>query len=123
MIINEKLNEDIKMNEITINGEVYIKKHHNASDYSIVRTYSAGVFFGIIESRDGKEVVIRNARRIWSWEGAASLSQLASTGTSRPNECKFPCAVDKIIVLEAIEILPMTEQSFACLSTVPVWSK
>lgn len=59
--------------------------------YVIVRTYSAGVFAGELESRTGQEVVLRNARRIWYWSGAASLSQLAMEGTKDPANCKFPC--------------------------------
>ena len=49
--------------------------------YVIVRTYSAGVFAGNLKSRDGKEVTLTNARRLWYWSGAASLSQLAVAGT------------------------------------------
>lgn len=45
--------------------------------YVIVRTYTAGAFAGELESRNGREVVLLNARRIWYWSGAASLSQLA----------------------------------------------
>jgi hypothetical protein len=37
--------------------------------YVIVRTYSAGVFAGQLESRNGREVILRNARRIWYWSG------------------------------------------------------
>jgi hypothetical protein len=33
--------------------------------YVIVRTYSAGVFAGNLQSRDGKEVVLTDARRLW----------------------------------------------------------
>jgi hypothetical protein len=43
--------------------------------YVICRTYSAGVFAGYLESRNGQEVVMRKARRIFYWDGAASLSQ------------------------------------------------
>ena len=32
--------------------------------YRIVRTYSAGVFFGEIVSRKGQEVILKNARRL-----------------------------------------------------------
>ena len=64
--------------------------------YVIVRTYSAGVFAGELESRKGQEVVMRNARRLWYWDGAASLSQLAMEGTSKPQNCKFPCEVDRV---------------------------
>jgi len=70
---------------------------------------------------DGKTVRLTNARRIWYWAGAASLSQLAVAGTSKPKECKFPVAVDDVLLTEAIEIIPMTEQAIASIEMVPVW--
>ena len=57
--------------------------------YVIVRTYSAGVFAGVFESRKGQEVVLTDARRIWYWKGAASLSQLAMEGTRDPVAVSF----------------------------------
>ncbi len=89
--------------------------------YVIVRTYSAGVFFGLLQAREGKEAVIRNARRLWRWAGAASLSQLAQSGTTKPDECKFPEPVDEIFVTEVIEILATTEAAQASIEAVPVW--
>jgi len=91
--------------------------------YVIVRTYSAGVFAGNLESRKGKEAVIRDARRIWYWAGAASLSELAVKGTSKPNECKFPISVDKIEVIEVIEIIYCTKEAEKSIKSVPIWSK
>lgn len=90
--------------------------------YVIVRTYSAGVFAGYLESRNGKEVVLRQGRRIWKWEGAASLSQLAVDGTSKPKQCMFPVEVDRVELLEAIEILDVTEKARESIASVPVWS-
>lgn len=89
----------------------------------IVRTYSAGVFFGDLTERseDGKRGVILSARRIWFWEGAASLSQLATDGTSKPNSCKFPVAVAQIEVTEIIEVLNVTEKAAQSIDGVPVW--
>lgn len=92
-----------------------------ASKYVIVRTYSAGVFAGELESRNGQEVVLRNARRIWYWKGAASLSQLAQSGTSKPAECKFPEAVDRVELLQAIEILDVTPAARAIIEGVKPW--
>ncbi len=92
-------------------------------EYKIIRTYSAGVFAGYIESREGKEVVIRQARRLWYWKGAASLSQLAIDGVSMPDECKFPEAVDKILILEAIEIIDVTEKARESIQGVKIWKK
>lgn len=89
--------------------------------YVIVRTYSAGVFAGELESRNGREVVLRNARRIWYWSGAASLSQLAMEGTNDPENCKFPCEVSRVELLEAVEILDTTEQAEKSIKEVPIW--
>jgi hypothetical protein len=89
--------------------------------YVIVRTQSAGVFAGNLESKNGQEVVMTNARRLWYWAGAASLSQLAMEGTSKPKECKFPCAVDRVELLQAIEILDMTDKAKESIVSVPTW--
>ena len=91
----------------------------------IVRTHSAGVFFGDLDqgsrSVDGMRGIIRNARRLWYWDGAASLSELAVSGPGKPKTCKFPCAVSEIEVTEIIEVLPVTEQAAAKIEAVPVW--
>lgn len=89
--------------------------------YVIVRTESAGVFAGYLKSRNGQEVVLNNARRIWYWDGAASLSQLAMEGTSKPENCKFPCEVDEVLLLEAIEILNVTEKAKNSIKSVKIW--
>jgi hypothetical protein len=88
----------------------------------IVRTYSAGVFAGELESRKGQEVVLLNARRLWYWVGAASLSQMAMTGTSKPDQCKFPVAVKRVELLQAIEILDVTPEAWASIYAVKPWT-
>ena len=89
--------------------------------YVIVRTYSAGVFAGTLQSRNGQEVVLTDARRLWYWKGAASLSQLAMEGTKAPNDCKFPWPVDRVELLQAIEILDVTPAARKSIESVPVW--
>ncbi len=89
--------------------------------YVIVRTFSAGVFAGYLKSRSGQEVVLNDARRIWKWAGAASLSQLAIDGTNNPSECKFPVAVPEILLTQAIEILAVTPAAKKSIESVPVW--
>ena len=91
--------------------------------YVLVRTYSAGVFAGTLETRKGQEVVLSNARRIWYWAGAATLSQLAVDGTIKPNDCKFPVAVPSVILTEAIEIIPTSAKAKASIAAVPVWEQ
>lgn len=91
-------------------------------EYWIVRTYSAGVFAGNIVKREGKEVEMTNARRLFYWAGAASLSQLAMEGTKRPESCKFPCAVQKVILTEGIEFELCTEKAEISIKGVPIWT-
>ncbi len=114
-------------NVISIDGVEFVRKdsipNPEPSTYKIVRTQSAGVFAGYVESRNGQEVVMRGARRIWYWEGAASLSQLATDGTSKPAKCKFPVAVDRVELLQAIEILDVTAAAKKSIEEVPVWKQ
>lgn len=91
--------------------------------YVIVRTYSAGVFAGELLSKNGQEVILINARRLWYWKGASSLSELAMKGIACPDECKFPIAVDKVELLQAIEILDCTEGARKSIEGVPEWKQ
>lgn len=91
--------------------------------YVIVRTQSAGVFAGHLESRNGQEVTLSNARRLWYWSGAASLSQLAVDGVSNPKDCKFPTEVESVDLLQAIEILPVTKKAQESIASVKVWQE
>lgn len=123
---------DTKLETLSINGVEYVPKDAaqpqmaevtNGMKYVIVRTYSAGVFAGYLESRDGKEVVLRNARRIWYWEGAASLSQLAMSGTSLPSKCKFPEEMNRVELTEVIEIIDCTEKARKSIKEVAIWKQ
>jgi hypothetical protein len=89
--------------------------------YVIVRTYSAGVFAGNLVSSVGQEVVLANVRRLWYWAGAASLSQLAQSGSSKQLQCKFPEVVTQIKLLQVIEILDVTAIAEQNIKDVPVW--
>jgi hypothetical protein len=72
----------------------------------IVRTYSAGVWFGEIEKKAGAEVIVKNARRLWYWKAkkSISLSAIAEYGIDA-GACKFAPAVSAVW-LEAIELIP-----------------
>ena len=87
----------------------------------IVRSDKAGVFFGEIKERNGDEVTMTNVRRIWYWSGAASLSQLAVDGVSKPEDCKFTVYVKEMIILGIIEIIPCTEKAIKSIEGVEEW--
>ena len=89
--------------------------------YFIIRCKEAGVFFGHIKSRDGGEAVLTDVRRIWYWDGAASLSQMAMEGVSKPRTCKFSVTVPEMIVLGVIELIPCTEQAVQSILGVATW--
>jgi hypothetical protein len=88
----------------------------------IVRVDRAGVFFGKLVSRNGQEGIIENARRIFYWDGAASLSELAVRGSSKPGSCKFPAPVNQIMVFQIIEILRVTRKAAQNIDKIAVWS-
>lgn len=95
----------------------------NGMMYSIVRGDRSGVFAGYIKERDGNEVTMIKARRLWYWDGAASISQLAEDGVSKPQNCKFPKEVSELLVLDAIEIIPVTAKAQKSIASVSVWSQ
>jgi len=112
--------------KMVINGVTYVPENQAAPEldgmkYCIVRTQSAGVFAGYVESSNGQEAVIRQARRLWYWDGAASLSQLAMSGTSKPDKCKFPEVMDRVTVTQAIEIINCSPAGMRSIQGVGVW--
>lgn len=71
----------------------------------IIRTYSAGVWFGLLEQKDGKEVILTNARRMYQWwcKEGISLSAVAVYGINQ-SKSKIIEPVSRVW-LEAIEII------------------
>lgn len=89
----------------------------------IVRADEAGVFFGTLESKDGSEVKLSKCRRLWYWDGANSISQLAVEGTKKPDECKFTVVVENIIILGVIELIECTPEAILNIEGVREWKK
>lgn len=97
------------------------KMEKNQIQKFIVRCDRAGVFYGEIASRNGREVEMTNVRQLWYWDGAAALMQLAQEGTKAPHNCKFTVEVESLQVLDAIEIIPCTEKAIESIDAVAVW--
>jgi hypothetical protein len=87
----------------------------------IIRTEKAGVFFAEVKERVGQEAVLTNARRLWYWSGANSLSQLAVEGVTNPSSCKFTIAVPEMTVLGVIEVIPCSDVAVANINSVKEW--
>ncbi|MHC4566458.1 MAG: DUF6948 domain-containing protein [Planctomycetota bacterium] len=86
----------------------------------LVRTYSAGVHFGTLLERTGKEIKLGNARRLWSWRGACSLSQVAMDGVDLTGS-KISVKVPEITLTEAIEIIPMSKDAGSKMMGAKAW--
>ena len=91
--------------------------------FYIVRADRAGVFFGHIRERVGREVTMTNVRRHWYWSGACSLSQLAVDGVKNPGECKFTVIVPEMTILGVIEIIPANEAAVKSIEAVKPWKR
>jgi len=122
------------MEEIEVNGKKYVlkssvkptipAKSKKGLTYCIVRTYSAGVFAGYFnKNTKGREGIVYEARRLWYWSGANSLSELANEGVRKPQNCKFPAIVKEVILKEIIEVLPCSEKARLSIAGVKVWEQ
>ena len=85
----------------------------------IVRTYSAGVWFGTLQQKDRNEVILSKARRMWSWwaEEGISLSAVAVNGIKQ-EKSKITVAVEAVW-LEAIEIIPCADGAIKSIEDSP----
>lgn len=89
----------------------------------IIRGDRSGVFFGTITKKEGREVTLEKCRRLWYWDGAASISQLAADGTIKPHNCQFTVTVDRIVLLDAIEIILCTDKAIKSIEAVAEWKR
>lgn len=131
----------MKENEIVINGARYVKKQQDEcmengiysdliGEYCLIRSYGAGVFFGILERIDNDYVaVLSNARRIHFWDDhtAAACTDLALYGiTEKSNSGKNSrvCArLDKHFLMQVIEIIPCSKAAIKCLKNYKTWTE
>ena len=89
----------------------------------VVRCEQAGVFFGQIKERKGDEVTMTNARKLWYWDGACAVEQLAVDGTKKPDDCKFTVTVSEMVLTGVIQILACTDKAAESLAAVREWKR
>jgi hypothetical protein len=100
-----------------------VEKKMSEGKKVIIRAKSAGVFFGTLAEKVGNEVTMTDVRRLWYWDGAASLSQLAVDGTKAPGNCKFTVTVPKMTILEVIEIIECSAEAIKSIEGVQEWKR
>lgn len=95
----------------------------NIEKYYIVRTDRAGVFFGKIKSKDKDSVIMTEVRKIFYWDGASAVEQIAIDGVKKPNECKLTVTVEEMEIMSPIQIIPCTEKSISSLQAIKEWKR
>lgn len=90
--------------------------------YVIIRGAQSGVFAGVLIDQDDHKVELADCRRIWSWAGAATVSQIALEGVKKPEDCRFTVTVEQLLILDAVEIVPCTAEAETNIKAVPVWA-
>ena len=122
---------DTKINEIEVNGIKYVPKdsvlelaavNEEGFLYVVIRADRAGVFAGFLKEKRDTEVTLVNVRRLWYWDGAASCSQIAELGVSKPQNCKFTAPNREIIIKNWIEILLATKVAQKSIQGVAEWT-
>ena len=91
--------------------------------YYIVRGQSSGVFFGQVRERNGQEVTLGNVRKLWYWDGACAVEQLARDGVSLPRNCNFTVTVEEMTITDAIQLIPCTDAAQKSISGVAEWKR
>ena len=83
----------------------------------IIRTNSAGVWFGRLKQKAGDEVILTEARRMWRWwaKESISLSGVALHGIKQ-EDSRIAGAVDSVW-LQAIEIIPVSGEPAESIRT------
>jgi hypothetical protein len=95
----------------------------NIGKVCVMRCDRSGVFYGKLAAKIGREGRIENCRRLWYWDGASSVDEIAEKGVSRPQNCKFPASVPSKELTDIIEVIPMSEKAIKSLDAVKIWTQ
>lgn len=118
--------DDLTLKQIEEIKKLIFKEHENErqdicdwmiGSKVIIRTYSAGVWFGTLDKKSGDEAILKDARRMWKWhtKKGISLSEVARYGINT-EKSKITCAVD-YLWLQPIEIIMCTKESILSIES------
>jgi len=122
-----KWNDELWVRKTCINTQFILANKVAGMQAVLIRSYAAGVHFGYLkETKDtlaGKISILVNTRRIWYWDGAASLSQIALEGVNKPQNCKISVILEENEIVNVIETIPLTKKALDNLYKVSVWKQ
>jgi hypothetical protein len=81
--------------------------HRFVGLYVIARCYAAGVHAGEVVSVDGENVILKDSRRLWSWQAkdGVALSGVAQHGL-KDKGCKIDVVNPLIYLAGVCELIP-----------------
>ena len=100
-----------------------VTKNSMFKKHVIVRADRAGVFFGILKSKKNDVVVMTNVRKIWYWNGANAIEQIALDGIREQNkkDCKLTVIIDEMEINGVIQVIPATQKCIDSLNSIAIW--
>lgn len=87
----------------------------------IVRTCSAGVFYGKLKQVENDSLILNDCRRIWRWYGANNLSNMALVGVTDKSQTRISPKTQNHLVKGFVEIIPMSIDAINNLDSVSDW--
>jgi hypothetical protein len=129
--MNQKLILELLKLALLNDKEDFIKQENKTEDignislvgdYVIVRTYSAGVWAGVLKEKVKNEVYLTNARRLYRWSNIEGISLSGVSLNGLKNEESQICAPVNIVWLEAIEIIPCTDKAKETIINQPIFT-
>lgn len=83
-------------------------------EFCVVRTWTAGVHMGVVAEQSGTAVLLKDARRLYRWQGAFTLNEVSQNGVAEASRISEP--VPAILLTQAIEVIPCSERARKNLS-------
>ena len=96
--------------------------HPLLSEVVLVRDNGAGVHVGTLAEIDtaSGRIVLTGARKVWYWEGAASVHGIAARGLCHA-ESKVAPTVARVESFDAVEVVAMTSEAVESVMSCPEW--
>lgn len=87
-----------------------INRYMEKGTFVLVRAGGAGVHFGKYAGKSELGLHLTDAKRLWSWTGALSLSEIASKGVDIKGS-KISVSVEEIVLPTVLEIIKVSPKS------------
>lgn len=91
------------------------------NQFYIVRSDRAGVFFGQIKEKKDNSIVMTNVRKIFYWDGAAAIEQIAISGVD--SKSKLTVVVPEMEIERWIQIIPCSKAATTNLQNQKEWKR